>query len=240
MRPARRTGSIAAAALAAAALAPGAASAAPRVHQLVVFKDGSAKQKKVTTEGTKVRVGRKRCGVPAATALAALVRSRVAALKIKDYGDCSPRPSDAGGLYVRQIRRDRARGQNGWVYKVGNRVASAGAADASGPFGRGRLKRGARVTWFYCRLSNRTNSCQRTLGVKARALGGGRLRATVRAYDDNGRSRLVRGATVRAGGKVAKTNARGAATLQLEPGRRRMWASAKGRVRSFEETVVVR
>lgn len=240
MRSVPRTRSIAAVALAAAALAPGAAHAAPRVHQLVVFKSGASKQKKVTARGANVRVGGKRCAVPAATALAALLRSRVAALKLTDYGSCSRRPRDAAGLYVRAIRRDRARGPNGWVYKVGNRVAPAGAADPSGPFGRGRLKAGARVTWFYCRMSRRTNSCQRTLGVKARALGGGKLRATVRAYDDRGRSRLVRGATVRAGVETAKTNTRGAATFQLEPGRTRVRASAKGRVRSFEEAAAVR
>jgi hypothetical protein len=227
--------------IAVAALAPGGAqAAAPRVNQLVVFRSGSAKQKQVVARAATVRVGRRRCAVGAGTALAALVHSGVGPLRLKDFGACSARPVDAAGLYVSAIDGDRARGRNGWVYKIGNRAATAGAADPSGPFGRGRLRAGQRVMWFYCRMSARTGSCQRTLGVSAAAQGGGTVRVTVRAYDDQGRGRRRAGATVHAGAVAATTGSDGSATLMLPPGRARIWASAPGLVRSFEEAVDVR
>jgi hypothetical protein len=234
------TRATAAAALAAAALAPAAvAQAAPRIHQLVAFKNGTAKQRSgVGTAAVKVRVGKKRCAVGRALPLSALVRSHAGALRFHDYGAWSKRPADAAGLYVKSIAGERARGPNGWVYKVGHRVAPAGSADPSGPFGRGRLHAGARVTWFYCHM--RQSGCQRTLGAKPKPLGGGKLQVTVRGYDDRGRARLIRGATVHAGGQTATTNAAGRATLQLTAGRAHVWAGKKGLVRSFEEAVDVR
>jgi hypothetical protein len=240
MRRGPSTRAIAAAALAAAALAPtaAAADAAPRVRQLVAFPDGSAHQKPVRARAVKARVRRKRCRVGAGTPLAALIRSRPGKLSLKDYGACSKRAADAAGLYVAAIAGHRARGMNGWVYKVGNRVATAGAGDPGGPFGHGRLHSGARVTWLYCRM--RRSGCQRTLGLKAKALGGGKLRVTVRAYDDRGRSKLERDAAVHAGAAPVRTDARGRATLELEPGRRQVWVTHKGRVRSFVEKFVVR
>jgi hypothetical protein len=220
---------IAAAALAVAALAPASAQAgAPRVTQLVAFRDGSAVQKKVTARAATAHVGGATCAVGSATPLAALLHSGVGPLKLKDYGACSKRARDAAGLYVGAIAKDRARGANGWVYKVGNKVASAGAGDPSGPFGRGRLRAGARVTWFYCRMSVRTSSCQRTLGI-ARAGG----TATVRAYDDRGRGKLVAGATVHYGASTATTDANGVA--QVPAAATHVWAEAPGTVRSFEE-----
>jgi hypothetical protein len=233
------TTTIAAVALATAALAPAAAEAAkaPRIEQLVAFRDGGAKQKSVTATAATARVGSHKCAVGAGTPLAALIHSKPGKILYHDYGACSKRPADAAGLYVRAIAGERAKGQNGWVYKVGNKVATAGAADPAGPFGRGRLRSGARVTWFYCRMSTKTNSCQRTLGVVGRAASDGTLKVTVRSYDDRGRSNLVRGATVHAGSKTAKTGADGTATLQAGGAEVRFWASAKGLVRSFEETV---
>jgi hypothetical protein len=226
-------------AIAATALAVAApAAAAPKVDQLVVAADGTADQQRVKAPATRVPVGGKRCGVAAATPLAALVESGVGPLRFRDYGSCSRRAADSAGLYVRSIAGDRAKGRKGWVYKVGNKVGTAGAADPAGPFGRGRLKAGTRVTWFFCTL--RGGGCQRTLGVKPRALGGGEVQVTVRAYDDFGRGKLVKGATVHADDATAATNGRGRATLQLDPGEAAVWASAKGRVRSFEEAVDVR
>ena len=59
--------------------------------------------------------------------------------------------------------RTRARGRDGWVYKVGNRSGSAGAADPGGSFGTGRtLRGGERVLWFWC-VKDRRDACQRTL-----------------------------------------------------------------------------
>ena len=75
---------------------------------------------------------------------------------------------------------------------MGRRAATAGAGDTGGPFGRGRLARGQRVTWFYC---VRAADCQRTLEVSAKPATGG-IVATVRGYDDDGDGVPVVGATV--------------------------------------------
>ena len=163
------------------------------------------------------------CRVGDATALAALVRSKPGTLRLRDYGSCSSRPADGGGLFVRSIRADVNRGRDGWVYKVGRRAATAGAADPTGPFGRGRLKRGQRVTWFYCRL--RDGGCQRTLELTWRA--------------EPGRGVAVAGATVSAGGTSAATGGDGVARLDLPAGTYRAVATKPGLVRSFTERVEV-
>jgi hypothetical protein len=216
------------------ALFPGAAHArtAPVVRQLVVFRDGSAKAQSVTASQATVHLGRRRCAVGAATPLAALVRSHVAKLGLHDYGSCSRRARDAGGLYVRSIGRDKAHGQDGWVYKVGQKLAPAGAADPSGPFGNGRLRNAAQVTWFYCRYDNAVHGCQRTLGVTATAQGGGAIAVTVKAYDDQARAVPAAGATVHAGSATATTDANGNATLTVAPGTYDVFAAAAGAVRS--------
>ena len=239
----RRTRMGAAAAVAVAALASGAAPAsqaatAPTIAQLVAFPDGKFSEANVKAGAATARVGRRRCAIGAATPLAALVRIEKTAL-LRDYGSCSRKAADAGGLYVRSIRKHRARGVNGWVYKVGNKLATAGAGDPAGPFGRGRLKSKARVTWFYCRMT-RAGSCQHTLGIKAEPLGGGSVRVTVRAYDDRGRSKPAAGALVQSGDGGATTGDDGVATLSLPPGKALVHAEANGLVRSFEEAVDVR
>lgn len=232
MRSARLVVPLAAVAL--GVLTPGAAHArsAPLVHQLVVFRDGTAKAGAVGAAKTTVKVGRRRCAVGAGTPLAALARSRVASLRLHDYGSCSRSAGDAAGLYVRSIRRDVARGENGWVYKVGQKLAPAGAADPSGPFGNGRLRTGSRVTWFYCRYDQRVHGCQRTLGVTVAAPGGGVLQVAVKAYDDQARSVPAAGATVHAGGATATTDANGNATLTLPAGAYEVFADGAGGVRS--------
>lgn len=235
-----RAASIGAGVAAVVAVAAPAQAAAPNVDQLVAFRDGSAKQSRVTASRTSARVGGKRCAIGPRTPLAALLRSKPGAVKLRDYGACSRKAADAGGLYVSKIGADRARGTNGWVYKVGNKVATAGAADPTGPFGRGRLKKGARVTWFYCRMSAKTGSCQRTLGIRTEALGSGMLKVTVRSYDDSGHSKPAAGATAIAGDAGAKTDASGVATLTLPPGTVRVHAESSGAVRSFGEAVSVR
>jgi hypothetical protein len=221
------------------AVAPAAASAAPpHVEQLVAYRNGEAKQQLVTAAGTSVRVGKKRCAVGSATPLAALLRTPgLGGLRLKDYGSCSRKPADAGGLYVRRIRKDSAKGPNGWVYKVGNKVGTTGAGDLSGPFGGGRIKDGARITWLYCRM--KANGCQRTLAVKPEALGEGRVRVTVRAYNDFGKGRAAAGATVFLGSTSAKADSHGVATFDAMPGKARVHAEAKGMVRSFEERIEV-
>jgi len=212
-------------------------AAPPKVSQLVVFRDGTAQAKSaVSTRATKLTVAGRRCTAGDGTALAALVRSKPGRLRLHDFGSCSRRPSDGAGLFVRSIRGDANRGQNGWVYKVGRRSATAGAADPSGPFGRGRLRPGQRVTWFYCRL--RDGGCQRTLEVATRAEAGA-LVATVRGYDDAGKGVVIQGATVSAGGASAQTDAAGVARLAVPHGSYTAVATKAGLVRSFAERVEV-
>lgn len=212
-------------------------AAAPTVNQLVVFRNGDAVGRKVRASAATVRAGGRRCAVGAATPLAALVRSRPGAIGLRDYASCSRRAADGGGLYVRSIRRDRGRGQDGWIYKVGHKQATAGAGDPAGPFGRGRLRSGQRLTWFYC-LYRR--GCQRTLELRARSEGGGLLSVRVRGYDDAGRGATIEGASVSASGQVAVTDATGTGRLRLAPGRHTVRASKAGLVRSFGERVTVR
>jgi hypothetical protein len=222
--------------LAALLAASPAAAAAPVVEQMVVFRDGDAVTRTVAARQVRVRVGGRRCTAGEGTALAALVRSRVGRLGLRDFGSCSTRARDSAGLFVSSIKGERNRGQDGWVYKVGNRAATAGAADPSGAFGRGRLKKGQRVTWFFCRL--RDGGCQRTLALEAHAEPG-TLSVTVRGYDDEGRGVPVEGATVSAGSVTAVSGADGRATLALPPGRHWLVAERGGLVRSFGERVVV-
>jgi hypothetical protein len=223
--------------LAAMALAapPAAEAAAPKVSQLVVFRSGEALQKKISTRQTTVPVGGRRCAAGDGTALAALVRSKPGRLRLRDFGACSARPRDSASLIVTGIRSDRNGGQRGWVYKVGRRAATAGAGDMGGPFGRGRLRAGQRITWFYCL---RAADCQRTLELRATPMAGG-IVATVRGYDDAGNGAPVEGATVTASGVSGLTGADGRVQLALPPGTHRLVARKDGLVRSFTERVEV-
>lgn len=241
MLRASATAAAVAAIAAVAALPAGAARPAasgPLIDQMVVFSDGSAKMKTVRASQTTVTVGRKRCGVAAGTPLAALVRSRVAKLVLQDYGSCSAKPRDAAGLYVRKIGPDRGTGNRGWVYKVGQKQGTAGAADPGGPFGRGRIRRHASIVWFYCHL-DRSGGCERTLAVKPEATGGGALSVTVAGFNDEGRSKPVPGATVHAGSATATSDGTGVARFTLAPGRFSVYAEAPGAIRSFPRTVVM-
>jgi hypothetical protein len=211
------------------------AVAAPPVEQMVVFKSGRAVSGHPSTRGLTVRVGRRRCAVGSATPLAALVHSKPGRIRLRDFGSCSRHARDAGGLYVAAIGREAERGRGGWVYKVGHKAATAGAADPSGPFGNGRLRRGRRVTWFYCLHAG---DCQSTLELRVRAEAGAAM-VSVRAYDDEGKGRRVQGATVSAGAVSATTGADGSARLALPPGRYRIHAEKPGLVRSFDEAAVV-
>jgi hypothetical protein len=212
-------------ALAVLALA-GPAGAAPVVDQLVVFRSGKAIVRSPATDATRVRTGERRCRVPRATPLAALVRSRVARLRVKDFS----RACDPASLFVSAIGPDRNRGRNGWVYKVGNRQGTTAAST-------GRLRKRVRITWFYCAFAD--GGCQRTLAVRVRREGGGTVTARVTAYDDEGRGEPVARARVRAGAVSARTDARGRATLALPPGAHRVHAEKRGHIRSFDERVRV-
>jgi len=197
--------------LAAAGL-PGAAgaTASPRVDVMVFGKARLlAAPRSVRVSATTLSVGRRRCAVAAGTALAALAavhRGGGPGFRLRDYGACSRRAADSAALFVTQIGPDRNRHADGWVYKVGRRVPSIGAADPSGH----RLRTGDRLAWFYCRAQS-SGGCQRTLEVTPRSAPGQPLRVLVRGYDDNGRGLPVAGATVAAGDRSAVTGVDGTA-----------------------------
>ena len=220
--------------LAAAGL-PGAAgaTASPRVDVMVFGKARLlAAPRSVRVSATTSSVGRRRCAVAAGTALAALAavhRGGGPGFRLRDYGACSRRAIDSSALFVTQIGPDRNRRADGWVYKVGRRVPSSGAADPSGR----RLRTGERLTWFYCRAQS-SGGCQRTLEVAPLSGAGQTLRVRVRGYDDNGRAVAVAGATVSAGAQAAVTGADGTASFPaLGAGTRSLQAQRAGMVPSF-------
>jgi len=217
---------------------PAPASAAPVVHQLVVFRSGSFKEKTVRAGQVAVRVGHRRCVVGAATPLAALVSSRVAKLALRDFGSCSSRARDAGGLFVRKLGPDVNAGQNGWVYKVGHKTGSAGAADPSGPFGRGKLRSGADVLWFYCRMQS-SGGCQRTLSIDRASAQPGAVLVRVGAYNDQGRRIPAAGVTVHLDSATGVTDSSGSVRIAAAAGRHKLWADGVGKVRTFDAMVEV-
>jgi hypothetical protein len=230
-------------AVAGALLLPATADAA-RVHVMVVGQDHVLRAPKdVKLKIRTVKVGGKRCRVAAATPLSALVATRLK-LSLRDYGSCGKRPRDAAGLYVSKVGREREKGRGGWVYKVGRRAGSAGAADPAGPFGTGkRIRGGQRITWFWCE-QDQSGGCQRTLEVRPErtsAAPGEALRVTVRGYDDQGHGVAVAGATVRLGSATAVSGADGAAVLTVPAavGMLRLQAERDGMVRAFPREVAV-
>jgi hypothetical protein len=222
--------------------APAVAQARVKVDLMVVGKSRVlAGPQRVTLKPRTAKVGGKRCSIGTATPLSALASTRLR-FRLTDYGVCSRRPADAGSLYVKSVAGERAKGSDGWVYKVGRRAGSGGAADPAGPFGTGRkLRTGDRVLWFWC-VKDRADSCQRTLEATAGAASAGSpLRVTVRGYDDAGKGVAVAGATVRLGGASAVTGADGVASLTAPPaGRYRLRAEKPGTVPSFPSKVTVR
>jgi hypothetical protein len=230
--------------LAGAALAaPAAADARGKVEVMVAGESAVlAGPERVALKSRTARVGGRRCSIGRATPLSVLKGTGVS-FSLRDYGACSRRPRDAGSLYVRRIGPDRERGRDGWVYKVGRRSGSAGAADPAGSFGTGRkLRAGQRVLWFWC-VKDANDECQRTLETSsARAVApGAPLAVTVRGYDEAGRGVRVAGATVRLGGATALTGADGVATLAApaSAGTYRVRAEKRGLVVSFGEKVAV-
>jgi hypothetical protein len=230
--------------VAALAAAP-TASAARSADVLVVGRSGVLRgPKAVPLKPRTVKVGSRRCAVGSATPLSLLAATKLR-LKLTDKGACSKDPRDAGALYVAAVAGQRESGHSGWVYKVGNRAGTTGAADPSGPFGTGkRLHGGQHVLWFWCTL-NRAGGCQRTLDARpdrSTAAPGEVLRVTVRGYDDFGQAVAVAGATVRLGSSTAVSDGGGVATLTVgsATGRLRVRAQHTGMVAGFPREVVVR
>ncbi len=222
------------------ALAVPAPAGAASVQLMVVGKTRVLREAgPVRLKPRSVRVGGRRCAL-GRTPLSVLAATRLK-VRLRDYGACGRSARDAGSLYVRAVAGERAKGASGWVYKVGRRAGTTGAADPSGPFGHGRLKRGARVLWFWCAQTG-GEACQRTLEVSsAGSVGaGGMLAVTVRGYDDNGNGVPVAGATVRLGAATAVTDASGVAhVVAPAAGAYRLTAERDGMVRSWPRKVTV-
>jgi hypothetical protein len=222
--------------------APALAEAQGKVDVMVVGKSRVlVPATPVTLKHRFVGIGGRRCAIGRATPLSALAGTSIS-FRLVDYGACSRRARDAGSLYVRQIGRERAKGRDGWVYKVGRRSGSAGAADPAGAFGRGLLRAGQRVLWFWCVKDSR-DRCQRTLETSAAATAtpGTPVAVNVRGYDEAGKGIPVEGATVRLGGATAVTGADGVATVTTpaEVGRHDIEASKAGLVPAFPRSVTV-
>jgi hypothetical protein len=214
------------------------AAGAPKIDQMVVFRSGKVVSGRESTARTTAKVGSRRCGIAAATPLAALLRANPGPIAFHDYGSCTRRPADSSGLFVKAIRGERNRAQDGWVYKVGRKLATAGAADPSGPFGGGRLRAGDKVVWFYCRQLS-SGTCQRSLEIST-AVDGREVTVTVNGYDDAGEGGPVKGATVRSGDERATTDGEGRAKLTLGRGSQPIHAAKKGLIRSFAKRVRIR
>lgn len=236
-------------ALSALAAAPAAAGAAgPRVDAMVVGRSQVLWGARTVAAGpATLRAGGRACGVAAGTPLSVLAwahRLGGPGLALRDYGACSSNASSASGLFVTKVGQDANRGQDGWVYKVGNRLGTAPSGDLAGPFGTGRrLRNGQRVLWFWCAMGS--SGCRRTLAVSGPRTAAPGATLTVRAYDDHGRGRAAAGALVaftRAGATVrARVDARGRTRI---PGGLRgsygVQATAAGRVPSFPVRVSIR
>ena len=216
-------------------LAAPATAGAAEVDLMVVGKDRVLSAPgEVRLKVRKTRVAGRTCRIGAATPLSVLLATRLP-LGLRDYGRCGKRPRDAAGLYVTRVKREREKGRGGWVYKVGRKTPSLGAADVSR-----RLRDGQRVTWFWCE-QDMSGGCQRTLEVRpdrTTAAPGETLTVTVRGYDDQGRGIAVGGATVTLGSATAVTDAAGTAVLTVaESGE--LEATHDGLVRAFPVEVTV-
>ena len=134
------------------------------------------------------------------------------------------RPPTPARSTCAQVGPDRARGPRGWVYKVGNRAGTTGAADPCRPVRHRAAAARRPAAVVLVRAEPR-----RGLPAHARRAARGRppsrpvapLRVTVRGYDDNGRGVPVAGALVRLGGAQALTGADGVATVTVPAARGR-------------------
>jgi len=228
--------------------APAATAKTPTVSVQIVGKTtlvGGARD--VVPKPFTLKVGSKSCAVPDATPLAALEQVRrqsALAYGVRDFGSCSKKAIDAGQLFVRSIGTEANKGRDGWVYKVGRKVGTTGAADLAGPFGTGkRLQAGDRLLWFWCKQGSR--GCQRTLELtpaQATVAPSSTLVFTVRGYDDLGKGKVVKGATVTINGAQATTDAAGRATVAAPPIRGPVlaFATAKGMADAFPAKVTVK
>jgi hypothetical protein len=226
----------AAAAAALGAAAPPARSAhgarsALKVEMMVVGRARTLLGARTVKLGAgSVKIGRRKCPVPAGTALAELLAARLP-IRVTDAAGC-----DSASMFVTRVGSDTNRGVAGWEYKVGHSSPSFGAGDPGG-----RLRAGRQLLWFWCASAS---ACQRTLAVvpaAARASAGSLLVVHVVGYDDNGHGQAVTGATVHLGPSSATTGPGGAAQLTVPrtPGRYQLSAGKARLVTSFPVEVVI-
>jgi hypothetical protein len=184
--------------------------------------------------------------VAAGTPLAALAQLHLAggpAFAIRDYGRCTSSTGASGQLFVYSLDGETNHGQNGWEYKVNNLSGTAGAGDATGPQGNGRLLApGAQVLWFWCQAF--AGGCQRNLVLSAAGsvARGAPLRVRVSGEDNYGRGAAMSGARVTLGGASGTTGGSGLVSLRApsRPGTYVLSASRSGSVPAFPQTVAVR
>ena len=90
---------------------------------------------------------------------------------------------------------------DGWVYKVGNKAAPAGAGRPERPVRPRLLRSRQRVTWFWCVTQTPgVEGCQRTLELKVTSAAPRHaVSVRVRGYDNSGRAAAIEGATVARG-----------------------------------------
>jgi len=216
--------------IALAALAAAPVGAAARPASVAVAVDPGSPEPVRAAERT-IRVDGKRCRVPENTPLAALLAGG-ARPGLRDFATCSQRARDASGLFVDKLEGRANRGQDGWVYKIATKLGTAGAADPAGPFGRGALRAGTKLLWFYCRLDAKSASCQRTLHTSSKR-SGSEVAVTVTACDDRGKCIPAPAGVTVLGTPV---DSAGVARLPVPPGGR-VRASGPGVVSSFPEDV---
>ena len=133
----------------------------------------------VRLKARSVRVGGRRCAVGRATPLSVLAGTR---LKLRPARLRRVRRGRLArcrlAVRARGRRASAARGARGWVYKVGRRAGTTGAADPSGPFGRGRAAARRAGAVVLVRRRRAATACQRTFEVRrpARSPPGAMLR----------------------------------------------------------------
>jgi hypothetical protein len=208
------------------AIASATPTAPPRVQLLVVGRTSNVvAQHAVRAAATAIQVGKRRCAVPPATPLAALLAAKLP-VRVTDRAGCDP-----ASMFVTRVGGQSNRGRAGWEYKVGRKAPSLGAGSPGE-----RLHSGEQLLWFWCVSAN---ACQQTLAASIVGVQSGALVVHVLGFDDNGRGTPVPDATVHVGDLTALTDATGSATVPVTPGHYQVYASKTGLVTSFATEVSV-
>ncbi len=174
----------------------------PQIVVMIVGRDGTIRRPRARKlrAGT-VRIGHRRCRVPAGTPLAALLHTHLK-LRVTDSAGCDP-----ASMFVTKVGRDANRGAAGWEYKIDRADPSFGAADPAG-----RLHGGHALLWYWC---DRAGACERTLTVARTVFTPGGVTFSIVGYDDTGHGVPVAGATVHYGSLAGVTGPDG--TVEVRP-----------------------